>query len=715
MRHHTHRLFWTGLLVYAGALAVSSLIIAVFWGMAPAVAALCASAGALGVVALCAEPWRHLKAIKQRRTKCLDLGDDLNIETPPGNFVTFLLTGGALLMPGPGHLFVGSKKLSTGAWSKMTIETTAADKGSVVLTLSGEPEAQKLEARVHPAKLSAFYWACWRLCQQNQWTLATPLGDLSHPSPELPLIERIQSRLGWLEGQKGALDLDDLHGPVKSGAGAVPLCEADKKDRVSYRFPDGSAPAVMDDGLSAEAHEHRLRLLTLACLLGVVTAPLALLAHSLRVRPPGHLGVRSLELGRGTLKIDRHTEALDSLEAVTAFPVHKGPPLVLTRRNALFVGGLDDYDERIAWGRHLLERSAALAGDQRFSHRERELDPYEAPGSNPRTGPLGWLKSLTLPRVVLASAAMLFAVNTLDNLMDYWSPFWTFYGAGIGLDIVYGALPWWRSFTIAGALIFAVLLLERHKGTPRWPMALQGLVTMPLAAVLAFALQPVVNPIDYDRLAFDPGDKRLHFSDWGQMAGFDVSMVGADLRHFDFSSYPLGAVDMSNANLTHVDLSSSNLTGANLINADARRARFDGASLKGALLTRGGFEAAGFGGADLDRVDADQARFDKASLTGASLRGALLRDASLIGADLSGADLSGADLRGAQLSMANLTCANLAGANLAGASLARANVSGANTEGAFLTHTNTPLTDTITFPRTVCPNLKPSGQGAPAN
>jgi uncharacterized protein YjbI with pentapeptide repeats len=147
-----------------------------------------------------------------------------------------------------------------------------------------------------------------------------------------------------------------------------------------------------------------------------------------------------------------------------------------------------------------------------------------------------------------------------------------------------------------------------------------------------------------------------------------------------------------------LSLAERDLTGANLVGADIRHVDFSGAILNRANLGSAWVQNARFNcvgaveskgctqlqGASLDDAQLQGAEFWSAQLQGASLVDAQLWGASLIAAQLQGARLDRARLQGAWLSFARLQGASFVGTQLQGADLYRAELQGAFLYGARL-------------------------------
>ena len=158
-----------------------------------------------------------------------------------------------------------------------------------------------------------------------------------------------------------------------------------------------------------------------------------------------------------------------------------------------------------------------------------------------------------------------------------------------------------------------------------------------------------------------------------------LSLVGMNLRGFEFKKINNKPIDLSNANLIAADLSEADLqranlqmaklSGADLSEADLSEAKLYGADLSEADLSEAKLQDADLQMADLKEAKLQGANLERANLQRADLRGAYLSRAYLLEADLSGAYLLEADLQGAILNGAKLQGAKLQGAKLQGVNL----------------------------------------------
>jgi len=153
-----------------------------------------------------------------------------------------------------------------------------------------------------------------------------------------------------------------------------------------------------------------------------------------------------------------------------------------------------------------------------------------------------------------------------------------------------------------------------------------------------------------------------------------LSLVGRDLRNWDFTGVDLEGADLSGCNLAGSHLFRANLRNANLSRADLTGTEFSGADLSGtnlgdATAANAGFGMASLRGAKLFGAKLDGATFSKADLTGADLRCASLTSARLRESDLTDCDFTSADLSGSDLSQSSVGGATFRNADVRNARL----------------------------------------------
>ncbi len=719
MRHDDLNTFWMGLGVYAAALALCAAILAASQGLAPGLAALCAGLSACGLVGLFAHPLRMIAALRLRLGRICRVDDDLNAHLPASHFQTFDLglcvdalgaEGSATLSPAQGVLdHLGATSAPEGSRLSLAVNQPTPDKRATFTLALEDPQGRPVKAitgRFNAAKLPKLTWACWRLCDHKGWHLSTPFGSLRHESPPRTTLDRVRAALQWARGDKLTPDDDERRAPERL-ADVAPLCDRDTPDEVAYGFPDG---APSEEAGRADA-DLLLRRLALACIMGIATAPLAILVHHLRVRPVSPPR-RSLTLSRSAITLDGRAEALGDLLLVTAFPVHAGPPLILTRRDALLVGGLDDYDRRIAWGRHVLERTAALLGDARYDGVADTIKPFDPLPHDHLPDALKWRKSITFMRVAVALLGALILKSVFVDLMDFWSYVWFYQIASIRFAPVVAAFPWNLVLFGAFGLFLLLPLLDGLDFKKRLPLVIMALALLPLTSIASYQAKLIFVPGGQHMPLFEGTHERPPIQAWLDYAEANKLLLRRDLTLFDMSGADLNSMEMSWSDMSGVNAIGVNLRGAQLFHLQATGARLDRAALARASMTAATFSNANLTGADLTHAFGDHANFDGALLKDANLSNATLNDASFSQADLQSADLRGADLRSANLAGADLTAANLGSANLAGANLVGARLDGADLQGAILTFARFDkgaLDKATLSPSTLCLDGQPAG------
>ncbi len=558
------------------------------------------------------------------------------------------------------------------------------------------------------------YWALWQIAKKNNWGLKSRIGGQTANDIQANTAERIGRQLGWVQGLNMAEgQTQDIDGRTAQGKDKpIPLCEFNGPNKTVYSFPD-IASTLNEDNHEVNV-DRWLRFIMVICIVGIVTLPLAFAIQFIRRRTPS--SHNTLAINGSTITINGRRQPLHALQYISAIPVHDGPPMILTERSALHVGGLEQYEDRVTWGKHILERVALSLGDRRFeAAAEHPTKPHQRGLWQPLHKDERWRSESGVLGVVSFGILVLMGLVTLTAMKEWWEPWWSMTRHGIVLRP--DGVPW--CMFIGTAILIGLCTLGMTVG--KAPRVYRAMTVLQIPAWMFFAAvlsgfstsghERIIDISDFKRPA-----ETVHINAMLPLLTYPHSAFNEkDLRYIDMTRAELKDLRIEDSNLQGVsmrevrlhnvflhrsDISDADLTGAALqsnmwLYVTASRTRFaelkatglvlNDSQLSGASFVRAGLKGARFKNSTLKATNFAEANMEKVDLRSVKASGIRMERANLTGANLAGGNFSGANMSHADLADAILTDANLSHATLVKTSFTNADLNRTIIDNANLT------------------------------